>query len=80
MSDPDIITWFSSLDQHPQRREKYGLTFAPYGPILRQKGFFHVSQLVSDYVKPSDVQEWLDVEVGVAILILDFAKADLHAS
>ena len=41
---------------------------------------FHVSQLISDYVKPSDVQEWLDVKVGVAILILDFAKAYLHAS
>lgn len=40
VSDPDIITWFSSLDQHLQRREKYGLTFAPYGPILWQKGFF----------------------------------------
>ena len=75
-SDVDIITWFSYLDRH-EKRNKDGITFAPYGHILMAKSFVWLSQLT--FVELSDLQAWLDIEVGAAILILGYAEQDLYA-
>ncbi|KAH7923723.1 hypothetical protein BV22DRAFT_1130419 [Leucogyrophana mollusca] len=75
---PDIVRWFAYLDEH-EERNKDGIVFAPYGPILRQKGFLRISQLTRNYVQLSDLQTWLGIEVGIAILIMQYAEFDLAA-
>jgi len=75
---PDIITWFSYLDRH-EVRNKDGIIFAPYGHILKAKRFDWLSQLTPEFVEVEDLQAWLDIEVGIAILIMEYAKEDLDA-
>ncbi|KAI6012011.1 hypothetical protein BKA83DRAFT_104934, partial [Pisolithus microcarpus] len=75
---PDIVSWFAFLDHHEQHNQD-GLTFAPYGPILRAKGFLHLSQLTLDFFGLSDLQTWLGIEVRTAVLIMQYAKEDLAA-
>ncbi|KIK91782.1 hypothetical protein PAXRUDRAFT_148728 [Paxillus rubicundulus Ve08.2h10] len=75
---PDIITWFSYLDQC----EQHGLDdviFAPFGPTLSAKGFRRISQLSHEYVSLSDLQGWLGIEIGTAILIFQHVEAELWA-
>ncbi|KIK26840.1 hypothetical protein PISMIDRAFT_94059 [Pisolithus microcarpus 441] len=43
-----------------------------------EKGFIRISQLSPDFVKLSDLQEWLRIDVGTAILIMQYAKEDLE--
>ena len=73
---PDIVQWFQYLDWD-ERRNKDGITFVPYGITLKAKGFIRISQLTSEFVKLSDLQGWLGIEVGTTILILEYAKEDL---
>lgn len=75
---PDIVSWFAFLDRHEQRNQD-GLTFTPYGPILKAKGFLRLSQLTLDFFRLSDLQTWLGIEVGTAILIMQYAEEDLAA-
>ena len=75
---PDVASWFSYLDRHEQRN-KDEITFAPYGVMLKAKGFLRLSQLTLEYVQLRDLQEWLGIEVGTAILIMQYAKEDLEA-
>lgn len=42
---PDMIAWFKYLDRHEQRN-KDGIVFAPFGEVLRAKGFVRLSQLM----------------------------------
>ncbi|KAI6040191.1 hypothetical protein EDC04DRAFT_2894411 [Pisolithus marmoratus] len=74
---PDIVGWFSSLDQDEQR-SKDGILFQPFGDILREKGFLRISQLSPDFVKIPDLQDWLGIEVGTAILIMQYVQEDLE--
>ena len=76
--DIEIISWLSYLDRH-ERRNKDGLWFSTYGPTLKDKGFIRVSQLVCKYVEPSVLQECLDINIGTAILIMQYAAQDLEA-
>lgn len=74
---PDIVAWFAYLDRHEQRN-KDGIVFAPYGVTLKEKGFLRLSQLTLDFIQLKDLQEWLGIEVGIAILIMQYAKEDLE--
>ncbi|KAL4071931.1 hypothetical protein J3A83DRAFT_4412025 [Scleroderma citrinum] len=74
----DIVSWFSALDHHEQRN-KDGIIFTPFGAILKAKGFLRLSQLTSKFIQISDLQAWLNIEAGVAILIVKYAKEDLDA-
>ena len=73
---PDILAWFSYLDWH-EEHNKDGIIFMPYGVTLKAKGFLHISQLTLDFIQPKDLQEWLGIEVGIAILIMQYAKEDM---
>jgi hypothetical protein len=75
---PDIVTWCQYLDSHNGRNQD-GIVFAPFGASLKKKGFVRITQLTSDFVCLKDLQEWLDIEVGTAILIMQYAKADVQA-
>ena len=75
---PDIIAWFASLDCNEQCGIN-GVTFELYVPIMKENGFLHLYQLGLDTVQPSDLQEWLGIKAGIALLILDYAKQDLKA-
>lgn len=78
VESPDIVAWFAFLDQH-ERRNKDPITFAPYGVMLKAKGFLRLSQLTLEYIQLRDLQEWLGIEVGTAILIMQYAKEDMQA-
>jgi hypothetical protein len=75
---PDVVAWFRYLDQH-EERNKDGIVFAPYRVALKAKGFLHISQLTLEFIQLKDLQEWLGIEVGIAILIMQYAKEDLEA-
>jgi hypothetical protein len=75
---PDVVTWFTYLDQH-EERSKDGIVFAPYGASLKAKGFLRISQLTLDFIQLKDLQDWLGIEVGTAILIMQYAKEDVEA-
>jgi hypothetical protein len=73
---PDLVYWFSSLDTN-EERNKDGIIFTPYGFILRDKGFLRLSQLTLDIVTLKDLQEWLGISAGSAVLIMQYAKQDI---
>ncbi|KAF8446175.1 hypothetical protein L210DRAFT_841045 [Boletus edulis BED1] len=77
-SIPDVIRWFLYLDEH-EERNKDGITFAPFGPILEDNGFLRISQLTSPFFQASDLAKLLSVKLGTAILILQYVQTDLHA-
>jgi hypothetical protein len=75
---PDVVAWFTYLDQH-EERNKDGIVFAPYGVRLKAKGFLRISQLTLEFIQLKDLQDWLGIEVGTAILIMQYAKEDIEA-
>lgn len=75
---PDIVTWCQYLDSHKGRNQD-GVVFAPFGALLKNKGFVRLTQLTSDFVGLKDLQGWLGIEVGTAILIMQYAKTDVRA-
>jgi hypothetical protein len=75
---PDVVRWFQYLDEHEQR-SKDGIQFSPYGIVLRDKGFLRVNQLTLDFLKLTDLQEWLGMNVGTAVMIMQYAKEDVDA-
>jgi hypothetical protein len=74
---PEVTRWFRFLDEH-EERSKDGIHFAPYGDVLKDKGFLRITQLTLDFVTLQDLQAWLDIEVGIAILIMQYAKEDVE--
>jgi hypothetical protein len=75
---PDIVTWCQYLDGHKERNQD-GIVFGPFGNLLKKKGFIRVTQLTSGFVGLKDLQGWLDIEVGTAILTMEYAKIDVQA-
>ena len=75
---PDVVAWFTYLDWH-EECNKDGIVFAPYGVRLKAKGFLCISQLTLDFIQLRDLQDWLGIEVGMAILIMQYAKEDIEA-
>ena len=75
---PDVVAWFAYLDQH-EERNKDDIVFAQYGVILKAKGFRRISQLTLDFIQLKDLQDWLGIEVGTAILIMQYAREDIEA-
>jgi hypothetical protein len=75
---PDIITWCQYLDSHIGRNQD-GIVFEPFGTSLKKKGFVRITQLTSGFVDLKDLQGWLEIEVGTAILIMQYAKMDVQA-
>jgi hypothetical protein len=75
---PDVVAWFAYLDQH-EERNKDDIVFAPFGVRLKAKGFLRISQLTLDFIQLKDLQDWLGIEVGTAILIMQYAKEDVEA-
>lgn len=75
---PDIVTWCQYLDSHKDRNQD-GVVFEPFGTILKQKGFIRITQLISSFINLADLQNWLGIEIGTVILLMDYAKADVNA-
>jgi hypothetical protein len=73
---PDVEYWFRFLDKH-EHRNKYGISFAQYGAILKNHGFLCINQLVSKFVSLDNIQEWLGIKVGTAILIMQYVAEDI---
>jgi hypothetical protein len=75
---PEVTRWFRFLDEHEERR-KDGISFAPFGDMLKNKGFVRITQLTLDFITLKDLQDWLGIEVGTAILIMQYAKDDIES-
>jgi hypothetical protein len=75
---PDVVPWFRFLDGHPDRNGDE-IEFAPYGPLLKSRGFRRISQLTLEYFKLQDLQEWLEIDAGTAVLIMQYAAQDIEA-
>jgi hypothetical protein len=75
---PDIMTWCQYLDSHNGRNQD-GIIFESFGALLKKKGFVRITQLTSGFVDLRNLQEWLGVEFGTAILIMQYAKMDVQA-
>ena len=73
-----ISNWLVHLDQHPERNQD-GVVFAPFGSILKEKGFVRLSQLACKHISISDLEVWLGVATGTAVSIKDYADEDLKA-
>ena len=76
--DININSWFSFLDRDP-RSKNDGTSYTLFGPILNDRGFSRVSQLTPEFVKLSELEDWLGVKRGTAILILQYTRKDLAA-
>jgi hypothetical protein len=73
---PEVTCWFRFLDEH-EERSKDGIHFTPYGKVLKAKGFLQITQLTLDFVSLKDLQDILSINVGTAILIMQYAKEDI---
>ncbi|KAI9459620.1 hypothetical protein HD554DRAFT_2330919 [Boletus coccyginus] len=76
---PDLIEWFSYLDTH-SGRNKDRVVYSRFGPVLRAKGFYHLNHLSHKYIQLSELQDWLDIEIGTAINIFEYAEDDLEVA
>ncbi|KIK93039.1 hypothetical protein PAXRUDRAFT_145963, partial [Paxillus rubicundulus Ve08.2h10] len=56
-----------------------GVKLGDFGPELNARGFVHISQLLCDYMSTQALQDMLRIEMGTAILILQYVDADLQA-
>ena len=74
---PDVVQWFTSFDVN-QECNNDNISFAQYGPILKDKGFLCLSQLTLEFFGLKDLQEWLEISVGMAVLIMQYAKKDME--
>lgn len=74
---PNILDWFSYLEQHEQRNSTDKIPYASFGPILKARGFYHISQLSKDLVTPDHLANWLGIEHGVVVMIFQYAEQDL---
>jgi hypothetical protein len=75
---PYIICWFHFLDKHKEH-SKDGIIFSPFSAVLKDKGFLWIMQLTLEFFTLKDLQEWLDIEIGTAVLIMQYAKEDVDA-
>ncbi|KIK91028.1 hypothetical protein PAXRUDRAFT_150470, partial [Paxillus rubicundulus Ve08.2h10] len=50
-----------------------------FGPILKDQGFLCLLQLSLEYFGLADLQKWLGISAGTAVLIMQYAKEDLAA-
>jgi hypothetical protein len=75
---PEVTRWFQFLDEHAER-SKDGIHFAQYGAVLKGKGFLRIKQLTLDFFTLKDLQDWLSIDVGTAILIMQYAQEDMDA-
>jgi hypothetical protein len=75
---PDITTWCQYLDSNDKRNQD-GIVFAPFGALLKDQGFFRITQLTSEYVTVSNLEGWLGIKAGYAVLIKEYAKTDVQA-
>ena len=74
---PDVERWCHYLDGHPLRN-KDNIKFTPYASILKEKGFLRIKQLTTNFFKPEDLGRWLDIGVGIAVLIMQYAQEDVE--
>lgn len=75
---PEIIPWFNSLEQR-MKKPPCGVKLGDFGPELDARGFVHISQLSHNYISTQVLQDMLKIEMGIAILILQYVDADLRA-
>jgi hypothetical protein len=75
---PEIECWFQYQDSNAPRN-KDNIVFAPYGTALKSKGFRRINQLTPKFVSLADLQEWLGIDVGTAILIMQYVSDDVAA-
>ena len=75
---PNIVIWFSYLGQH-EEHNKDGISFAMLEVRLEAKGFLCISQLTLNFIQQKDLQDWLGIEVGTTILIMQYEKEDVEA-
>jgi hypothetical protein len=76
---PAIEPWLHFIEQHPQRNPDH-IPFTIYGPALLRQGILRVSQLTQEFIPRQDLQDWLGVDAGTAILLFQFAKEDAEAA
>ncbi|KAI6027238.1 hypothetical protein EDC04DRAFT_2899248 [Pisolithus marmoratus] len=74
---PKVVPWFNYLEQH-EKGPPCGVKFGDFGPMLDAKGFVHILQLLHDYISVGVLQGLLGIEMGTAILILQYVEADLQ--
>ena len=75
---PNVISWCQYLDAH-NGRNRDGVIFEPFGALLKTHGFVRITQLTSGLIGWKDLKECLGIEMGMAILILQYAKEDVQA-
>lgn len=75
----DITSWLCYLDNHEKRGRDHGICFSAYAPTFVNNGFYRISQLTSRYVTPEKLVEWLGIDIGRAILILQYLEYDIEA-
>ncbi|KAG8942431.1 hypothetical protein FRC03_003220 [Tulasnella sp. 419] len=74
---PKIDDWLKDLDNHKVRGQD-GFNFSQYGPCFKTQKFIWIDQLAdSQRVSVDKLAEWLDIEVGVAEIILKYAAVDV---
>jgi hypothetical protein len=74
----EIVSWLLYLDGH-KIRSKDEICFSAYGQGFTRNGFIWISQLTSRFVTPEKLVEWLGIEIGHAILILQYLEQDIDA-
>jgi hypothetical protein len=77
---PDVISWTRHLDRHPNRNRD-GIKFLPYGRKLDEKGFKRINNISRDFFSVEELARWLELgeQIGIASLIMQYAKADTDA-
>lgn len=73
---PAIKPWLEFIEHHALRNPD-NIPFTLYGNQLLNQGIRRISQLQQEYITRQDLQTWLGVDVGTAILLFQYAKEDM---
>ncbi|KIL57686.1 hypothetical protein M378DRAFT_16057 [Amanita muscaria Koide BX008] len=72
----EIEKWFHSLEQDKERNDE-NILFSQYGAELKRMGFRNITQLSRDFITLQELQSWLEINAGTAVMILQYAQEDV---
>jgi hypothetical protein len=75
---PTIPDWLSNCAAMRTCANK-GINFASLSQLFASHGFHSLEQIDGKFITAMQLHDWLNIDLGTGILILQYAKADLDA-
>jgi hypothetical protein len=75
---PSVSAWLAHCATMAARSNK-GIDFTALAHLFATNGFHSLDQIDGSLITPMQLREWLNIDLGTGVRILQYAKADLDA-